>query len=258
MTGFSMWRSGVVGIASRQSRSYFTNPALILPGLLFPLLFFAANAGGLSEVTRIPGFDYAPGYTTFQFVFVLFQASMFGGIFIGFAAARDFETGFARRLMLGTPHRSAILVGYALSAIVRAAFTITVVTVVALVAGLNILGSPGQVALLYALALLSNILGSLWALGIALRFQSLSVTPLMQIPLFILLFLAPVYMPLGLLNGWIRSAADVNPATFLIEAGRGLLAGTGGFVLAAWLVIIVGGIVLGLWSMTGLRAAEKR
>ena len=258
MSGFSIWRSGVVGIATRQSRSYFTNPALILPGLLFPLLFFAANAGGLSQVDRIPGFDYAPGYTTFQFVFVLFQASMFGGIFIGFAAARDFETGFARRLMLGTQHRSAILVGYALSAMVRAAFTIAVVTVVALVAGLNILGSPGQVVALYALALLSNILGSLWAMGIALRFQSLSVTPLMQIPLFILLFLAPVYMPLDPLSGWIRSAADVNPATFLLEAGRGLLAGTGGFELAAWLVIIIGGIALGIWSLTGLRAAETR
>ena len=140
MSGFSIWRSGVVGIATRQSRSYFTNPALILPGLLFPLLFFAANAGGLSQVDRIPGFDYAPGYTTFQFVFVLFQASMFGGIFIGFAAARDFETGFARRLMLGTQHRSAILVGYALSAMVRVGFLLNMLLVPTVVGLLVLLG----------------------------------------------------------------------------------------------------------------------
>ena len=258
MTGFPAWRGGVSGIAARQTRAFFTNPALIIPGLLFPMLFFAAFAGGLSDLNRIPGFDYAPGYTSFQYVFVLFQSSMFGGIFVGFAVARDFENGFARRLMLGAPHRSAILCGYAGAAIIRAAFTIVFVSIVALVCGADLLGSPWQIALLYVLALSSNILGSLWALGIAFRFQSLSVTPFMQIPLFILLFLAPVYVPLQLLSGWIRHVADINPATFLLEGGRALLAGTPGPIIAAWLVIIIGGVVLGVWSLTGLRAAETR
>lgn len=258
MTGFPIWWGGVAGIAIRQTRSFFTNPALVLPSLLFPMLFFAAFAGGLSDLSRIPGFDYAPGYTSFQYVFVLFQSSMFGGIFVGFAVARDFENGFARRLMLAAPHRSAILCGYGLAAIIRAAVTIAFVTVVALLCGVNILGSPAEIALLFLLALSSNILGSLWAMGIAFRFQSLSVTPLMQIPFFILLFLAPVYVPLPLLTGWIRHVADVNPVTFLLEGGRGLLAGAPGPILAAWLVIIIGGIVMGIWSLTGLRAAETR
>jgi ABC-2 type transport system permease protein len=257
MTGIAIWWGGVSGIAARQTRAFFTNPALIIPGLLFPMLFFAAFAGGLSDLSRIPGFDYAPGYTSFQYVFVLFQSSMFGGIFVGFAVARDFENGFARRLMLGAPHRSAILCGYASAAMIRAAFTIFFVTVVALICGLDIMGSPAQIVLLYLLALTSNILGSLWALGVAFRFQSLSVTPFMQIPLFILLFLAPVYMPLELLSGWIRHVANVNPATFLLEGGRALLAGSPGPILAAWLVVIIGGIVLGIWSLSGLRAAEQ-
>jgi ABC-2 type transport system permease protein len=257
MTGFPIWWAGVSGIAARQTRAFLTNPALIIPGLLFPMLFFAAFAGGLADLTRIPGFDYAPGYTSFQYVFVLFQSSMFGGIFIGFAVARDFENGFARRLMLAAPHRSAILCGYAAAAMIRAALTIVFVTIIALIAGLDVLGSPLEITLLYVLALASNILGSLWALGIAFRFQSLSATPFMQIPLFILLFLAPVYVP-QLLSGWIRSVADVNPATFLLEGGRALLAGTPGPIIAAWLVIIIGGIILGVWSLTGLRAAETR
>ena len=80
----------------------------------------------------------------------------------------------------------------------------------------------------------------------------------MQIPVFILLFLAPVYVPLQLLSGWIRSIADHNPVTFLLEGGRALLAGTAGPVIAAWLVILLGGMVLGAWSLLGLRAAERR
>ena len=258
MTALAPWATAVSGITVRQTVSLFKNPSLLFPSLLFPMLFFAAFAGGLSDMSRIPGFDYAPGYTSFQYVFVLFQSSMFGGIFIGFAVARDFESGFARRLMMAVPHRSAILCGYAAAALVRAGVTIVFVTAVALVAGLNIIGSPLDVALLFALAFTSNILGALWALGIAFRFQSLSSAPVMQIPVFILLFLAPVYVPLDLLSGWIRTVADVNPVTFLLEGGRALLAGSAGPIVAAWLVILLGGMLFGVWALMALRAAERR
>ena len=61
----------------------------------------------------MPGFDYEPGYTAFQFVFVLLQSAAFGGVFTGFGIARDFESGFARRLLLAAPRRSGIVLGYA-------------------------------------------------------------------------------------------------------------------------------------------------
>ena len=54
------------------------------------LFFFAAFAGGLSAVGNVPGFDFPSGYTAFQFVFVLLQSAAFGGVFTGFAIARDF------------------------------------------------------------------------------------------------------------------------------------------------------------------------
>ena len=38
------------------------------PSLIFPLFFFTAFAGGLSQVSRVPGFDFEPGYTAFQFL----------------------------------------------------------------------------------------------------------------------------------------------------------------------------------------------
>ena len=67
----------------------------------------------------MPGFDYPRGYTAFQFVFVLLQSAAFGGVFTGFGIARDFESGFARRLLLAAPHRSGIVLGYAIAALVR-------------------------------------------------------------------------------------------------------------------------------------------
>ena len=61
----------------------------------------------------------SPGYTSFQFVFVFLQSAAFGGVFTGFAVARDFESGFARRLLLPAPQRSGIIAGYAVGALVR-------------------------------------------------------------------------------------------------------------------------------------------
>ena len=57
----------------------------------------------------MPGFDFPSGYTAFQFVFVLLQSAAFGGVFTGFGIARDFESGFARRLLLAAPNRIGIV-----------------------------------------------------------------------------------------------------------------------------------------------------
>jgi ABC-2 type transport system permease protein len=97
MSGAS-FRSVALAVARRTIHNVFHNPALILPSVIFPLFFFVAFAGGLSAVEDVPAFDYEPGYTAFQFVFVLLQSSAFGGVFTGFGIARDFEMGFGRRL----------------------------------------------------------------------------------------------------------------------------------------------------------------
>ncbi len=117
------------GVAWRTLHNVFTNPSLFLPSLMFPLFFFVAFAGGLSRVGDVPGFDYPQGYTAFQFVFVLLQSAAFGGVFTGFGIARDFESGFARRLLLAAPHRSGIVLGFAAAALVRWLVTALVITV---------------------------------------------------------------------------------------------------------------------------------
>jgi ABC-2 type transport system permease protein len=250
------FRSVALSVAWRTIHNVFHNPALLLPSVIFPLFFFTAFAGGLSRVSDIPGFDFAPGYTAFQFVFVLLQSSAFGGVFTGFGVARDFEMGFGRRLLLAAPHREAIVAGYAMAAVVRAAFTVLVITVVALLAGMEVAGSGVDVFGLYGLALLVNLAASLFAVGMAMRVRSIQGGPAMQVPVFLLLFLAPVYVPLDLLSGWIHAVASVNPATALLDAGRDLIAGEPSGVALAF-AIVAGLIALfALWSLRGLRKAE--
>jgi ABC-type multidrug transport system permease subunit len=244
------------GLAWRLLHTLVTNPLLFLPPMLMPIFFFTAFAGGLSAVSKVPGFDYPPGYTSFIFAFVLCQSAAFGGVFSGFSIAADFQFGFGQRLMLATPHRTALLVGYGAVAVIRAAVTLTAVTLIGLAVGMNIDGGGLDVFGIYALAAIINVTGLLFAAGVALRFRSLQATPLMQVPVFLFLFLAPVYVPRHLLGGWVHAVAPFNPATHVMETVRDLLAGTGADYLATLGVIVGLLAVVFVFAITGLRRAE--
>lgn len=246
-----------LALAYRQTTVLFKNPSLFIPPMLFPLMNFMAFAGGLSRLRHVPGFDFHGGYTAFQFVFVLLQSAAFGGVFAGFGIARDFEHGFARRLLVSSPNRSGIIVGYGLGALLRWAMIAVVLTVVGLVAGMRVGGDGVDLFGLYALAVVVNQVGLLWACGVAMRFRSVQAGPLMQTPVFMALFLAPVYVPLDLLQGWIHAVARLNPLTFILEAGRGFVQGEPtqvglAFALAAGLLVI-----FAVWARTALARAES-
>jgi ABC-2 type transport system permease protein len=244
-------------VAWRSAHNFFTKPVMIVPALIFPLFFFTAFAGGLSRVDSVPGFEYGAGYTTFVYGFVLLQASAFGGVFTGFAVARDFESGFSRRMMLAASNRGGIVAGYWLAALARAVFTIAIVTVVALLTGLEISGGFVDIVGLYSLALLVNAAAMLFGTGVAMRMRTMQAGPLIQLPAFLILFLAPVWVPYDLLTGWVKAAASVNPITLVIESIRGFLTGDPTEVLPAFLVMLLFVAVTVLWSRGGLRSAER-
>ena len=249
--------SVALAVAWRVLHNVFTTPSLLLPGLIFPLFFFTAFAGGLSRVDNIPGFDFPPGYTAFQFVFVLLQSAAFGGVFTGFGVARDFEYGFARRLLIAAPKRSGIIAGYTIAALVRWMVTAAILTVVALIAQMEVGGSGVDLVALYLLALVVSVVGTLWATGVAMRLRTIQAGPVMQLPVFLALFFAPVYVPLDLLSGWLEAVASVNPVTHLLEAGRSLIAGSPTDVALAFGIALVMAVLLAWWARRGLSAAER-
>jgi ABC-2 type transport system permease protein len=245
------------GVAWRSIHNTLVNPAILVPSIVFPLFFLIAFAGGLSRISDIPNFHYAPGYTTFQFVFVFLQSAAFGGVFTGFAIARDFDSGFARRLLLSAPRRSGIIAGYTIGALLRWALTGAVVTIAALIAGMNVDGNGVQLVGLVGLGIMMNLAAALWACGVAMFLRTEQAGALIQMPVFILLFLAPVYVPLPLLTGWIHDVANANPVTAVLEAGRGLIAGSPVRVAIAFIGLAGAAMLLAAFARRGLASAER-
>jgi ABC-2 type transport system permease protein len=243
-------------VAWRSIHKVATTPQLLLPSLIFPMFFFIAFAGGLSNVANVPGFDFPSGYTAFQFVFVLLQASAFGGVFTGFGIAGDFEHGFARRLLLAAPNRLGIIAGYAISAATRTTFVGVLLFVVALLTGMQVGGDGVDLFGLVVLAYLVSFAATLWAAGVAMRLRTMQAGPLMQMPVFLVLFLAPVYVPLSLLSGWVHAVAKVNPFTPLIETGRDFISGSPATAGLTYGIAVALVLAFGFWAVRGLRSAE--
>jgi ABC-2 type transport system permease protein len=242
-------------VAGRQIYKYFANPAFLAPAL-FPLFFFVAFAGGLTRVGDVPGFNYSAGYIAFQYVWALLQAVAMGGAFTGFSIAGDFENGFAKRLMLAASNRSGIILGYSVASLVRVTITGTLVTVIALLTGIPISGGFDLFGLI-GLAVLVNVAATLFGAGVAMLMRTQQAGPMIRTPIFLVLFLAPVFVPLNLLRGWIETVARLNPFTTILDAARGFLAGEPTSVLPAYAIGLALILVFALWSLFGLRSAEK-
>jgi len=241
-------------VAWRQVYKYFTNPAFLAPAF-FPIFFFVAFAGGLTRVGSIPGFEYAAGYIAFQYVWALLQAVSMGGAFTGFSIAGDFENGFARRLMLAAPDRRGIILGYTLASLTRGVLTGFLTTVVALLFGMRV-GVP-NLAGVVMLAVLVNIAATLFGAGIAMLMRTQQAGPVIRTPNFLVIFLAPVFVPLNLLEGWIHTLATFNPFTVILNAGRGFFVDdltSLGPALAVSAALI---LIFALWALYGLRRAER-
>ena len=242
-------------VAWRQVYKYLTNPAFLAPAL-FPLFFFVAFAGGLTRVGDIPGFSYAGGYIAFQYVWALLQAVAMGGAFTGFSIAGDFENGFARRLMLAASSRSGIILGYTIASLVRVTITGALVTFIALITGMPIRGGFDFFGLV-GLAVIVNIAATLFGSGVAMMLRTQQAGPVIRTPIFLVLFLAPVFVPLNLLTGWIEGVARLNPFTTILDAARGFLAGEPTNSLAAYAIGAALVLVFALWALYGLRRAEE-
>ncbi len=257
MSSVASTRSVALAVAWRGIHNAFTNPAILLPSIMFPLFFFIAFAGGLSGVESAPSFDFPSGYTAFQFAFVCMQAAAFGGVFTGFSIAADFEHGFARRLLLAAPNRDGIVIGYMLYAMARAALVLAVVFVAGLVTGMRVDGSVGDLVALLALSLGVSAIATLFSAGVAMRLRTMQAGPAMQMPVFILLFLAPVYVPLDLVAGWVHDVARFNPATAFLETARGFISGEPTKVGLSAACVAGLFALTALWARGGLRSAER-
>jgi ABC-2 type transport system permease protein len=160
---------------------------------------------------------------------VMAQAAMFIAIFFGLAVIWERDVGQLQRLLATSLPRTAIVLGKAVGACVRALVQAVLLLIVLAIAGIgirwNVLGIAGTLAMLMlgtgAFACMSMLLAS----AVKERERFMGIGQLVMMPLF---FASSALYPLKIMPGWLHVIARVNPLTYEVQGLRQMLVGLGG------------------------------
>lgn len=207
----------VRAMAVRNLRGIRRQPATFIPTLIMPIFFVVAFSGAFGFAGRLFGNGnalswYAP--------MAIIQGASFAGMTIGLSTARDFETGFMDRYLLAPMSRYTLLGGALAVALIRGFVTTTCVLLVALVGGVAVPGGGLGIVALYVSALGVSVIAALWGLGLVYRVQNSNVGPVIQVGIFMAIFLSTAQVPIAAMTGWLASVARVNPLTNILRMGR--------------------------------------
>jgi len=207
------------GIARRSLMLIPRQPSTFFPSLMMPVFLTISFAGAFSGIVLLAGFPAEKAIDWFVPMTAL-QGAAFAGITTGMGTARDMENGFYDRFLLSPAPRTALLLGPLIAAVLRAFIPLAILLLLALVGGANFRDGWLGVAALVIAGLGFALAAGAWAVGLALRFKSQQIVPLMQSGTFLIVFLSTAQMPLELLGGWLHAVARVNPMTYILELAR--------------------------------------
>jgi ABC-2 type transport system permease protein len=194
-------------------------PSAFIPSVIFPVFQIIAFGGAFAGIAMLPGFPTDQVLNWFGPMAVI-QGSAFLGSSVGLSTTRDIETGFYDRFLLAAAPRWTLLVGPVVGAIVRTLLPIYVVLVAAALGGAKLVGNALGAATLFAAAVGCTAMFGFWTLGLAFRFKSQRAAPVMQIGVFITIFLATAQVPLASMTGWLHAVARFNPMTNVLRLAR--------------------------------------
>jgi ABC-2 type transport system permease protein len=222
-----------------------------------PIFQTVAFSGTFYAITQVPGFPTDRSINWYMPLGVV-MGSSFAGVGIGFSTVRDLESGFYDRLRMSPAPRRALLLGPLLSALTRAVMVVTLVTIISFGLGARTTGGPLALVTLLAAGAGMSVIGTGWGLGLAYRFKDMRAAAIMQLTLFLGLFLTTAQAPLSIMQGWLYDVARLNPFTQILQLARA------GFVNEmAWqhiwgglVAILVIGTLTTVFAWTGLRKLQ--
>lgn len=194
-------------------------PSTFVPSLVMPVFLTIAFAGPFANLVLLPDFP-ATKIIDWVLPMAVIQGSAFAGVTTAMAVARDLENGFYDRLLLSPVSRYALVAGPLVASMFRALLPVALLLVVAVIGRAHFYGGVAGIGTLLVAAVGIAFAGGAWALGLALRFKSQQVAPLMQTGVFLSVFLSTAQMPIHLLSGWLHDVARFNPMTNILALAR--------------------------------------
>jgi len=202
-------------------------PAAPIMGFGMSLFFLLVYNSGIGGIGNLDVFGSA-GYLSFIFPITIISLAMGSSAGAGQTLNADMQSGYFRRLYL-SPAPRWLLIASPMLADTLASFIFTII--------LMAIGALFGVVFQFGVWSVAGVLllSFLWAVtlcgfsaGIMVRTGQAQSAAIVTNAVFPLLFISTTFLPRELITAkWLLTASWFNPVTYLLEANRYLLGGTG-------------------------------
>ncbi len=252
-TGIVGYAEQAFAVAAAEVQKLRHDPVELFTRAVQPVLWLMLFGEVMARVRGV-----APGnipYLDYLSAGILAQSTLFVAIFYGISAIWERDLGVLQRYLVSPAPRSALVLGKALSAGVRALSQALIVYLLAIVLGVAISLDPIHVVGVVVAIMLASALFSTLSLIIACivktRERFMGIGQVLTMPIF---FASNAIYPLSLMPVWLRVVSRTNPLTYEVDALRALMLAEGasvygllvdfGFLVAvaAFLVAVAAGM----------------
>ena len=224
-------------IARRNLRATLRNPEQLLDVTLQPIAFvliFGVVFGGALQAST------GGNYVNFLMAGIFVQTAIFGSMTTGVALAEDLQRGLMDRFRSLPMGRSSVMVGRALSDLVRSLIAIAVMVAGGLLIGFAPSGTPAD-WLLGVLLLLAFSFAFSWvaiAIAMVLWRNPLAIQAVSFMVILPLTFLSSAFVPTNTMPELVRGFVEAQPVSVVIDTLRDLTmgrpVGDGPLLVFAW------------------------
>ena len=209
-------------VAAAEVQKLVHDPFELFTRAIQPVLWLMLFGEVMARVRGV-----APGdipYLDFLAAGILAQSALFVAIFYGISAIWEHDLGVLQRYLVSPAPRSALVLGKAISAGVRALSQAVIVYILALLLGVGINLDPlailGAAAIIGLGSALFSTLSLIIACIVKTRERFMGIGQVLTMPIF---FASNAIYPLSLMPAWLKVVARVNPLTYQVDALRALM-----------------------------------
>lgn len=202
--------------------------------IMFLVLFSAVYSGAVSTIENV-------SYTNFLMAGLIVQTLAFGSTTTAIAVANDMQRGIIERFRSLPMSNLAVLTGHVVSDVLRNALSTAVLLIAGLVIGFRPTADVMDWLLLIGLTILLSLAFSWMSAILGVVAKSVEgVQWLTFVIVFPLTFASSAFVNPELMTSWLRTFAENQPVTHIVDTYRSLLIGTpmgdSWWIALVWLV----------------------
>ena len=209
-------------IAELEVRKLSHDPTELFTRALQPALWMLVFGEVFSHVRAIPTGNMS--YLDFMAPGILAQSVLFVAIFYGISIIWERDLGIVHKLLASPTPRTALVLGKALSAGVRAISQAIIIYLLSLLLSVKLSWAPINLIEILFVVIISAALFSTFSLIIACivktRERFMGIGQVLTMPLF---FASNAIYPISIMPDWLKAIAHFNPLTYEVDALRTLM-----------------------------------